>query len=77
MANNQGEKNNSEIGEYVEDIKNTNKRIKTVAEVTTGGLQNILKDSDIIVLQKNYDYLFWSILAAGAVLVSMNIVKKQ
>jgi len=77
MANNQGEKNISEIGEYVEDIKNTNKRIKTVAEVTTGGLQNILKDSDIIVLQKNYDYLFWSILAAGAVLVSMNIVKKQ
>jgi len=26
---------------------------------------------------KNYDYLFWSILAAGTVLVTMNIVKKQ
>ena len=77
MAEYQGEKNTSGIGEYVEDIKDTNTKIKTVAGVTTGGLQNILKDSDIVVLQKNYDYLFWSILAAGTVLVTMNIVKKE
>ena len=43
----------------------------------TKNIQIILKDSDIVVLQKNYNYLFWSILAAGTVLVSMNIVKKQ
>jgi hypothetical protein len=77
MAVSQGEQNNSGIDKYVQDIKETNKDIKTVAGVTTGGLQNILKDSDIVVLQKNYDYLFWSILAAGTVLVTMNIVKKQ
>jgi len=77
LANNQGEKNNSGINNYVQGIKDTNKEIKVVADTTTGGLQNILKDSDIIVLQKNYDYLFWSILAVGTVLVSMNIVKKQ
>ena len=41
------------------------------------GVDRILDDSDIVVLQKNYDYLFWSILAAGTVLVSMNIVKKM
>ena len=76
-ADNQGEINNSGIGEYVQDIKHTNVKIKNVAELTTGGIQNILKDSDIVVLQKNYDYLFWSILAIGTVLVSMNIVKKQ
>jgi len=76
-ANNQGKKNNSEIGKYVEYIKNTNQEIKNVAGVTTGGLQNILKDSDLIVLQKNYEYLFWSILAVGIVLISMTIVKKQ
>ena len=77
MANNQGEKNNSGIDEYVKGIKDTNAKIKQVAGITAGGLHNILKDSDIVVLQKNYDYLFWSILAAGTVLVSMNIVKKQ
>ena len=41
-----------------------------------GNIENILSDSDIVVLQKNYDYLFWSILATGTVVVAMNIVKK-
>jgi hypothetical protein len=77
MAENQGEKNDSGIDKYLQNIKDTNREIKSVVGATTGGLQNILKDSDIIVLQKNYDYLFWSILAVGTVLVSMNIVKKQ
>ena len=77
MANNQGQINNSGIDGYIEDIAKTNTQIKKVAGASAGGLQNILKDSDIVVLQKNYDYLFWSILAAGTVLISMNIVKKQ
>jgi hypothetical protein len=36
-------------------------------------IDKILQDSDIVVLQKNYDYLFWTILAAGSVVVAMNI----
>jgi len=40
---------------------------------TNDNLDRFLKDSDIVVLQKNYDYLFWSILAAGSVVVAMNI----
>jgi hypothetical protein len=63
------------IKQYLQDIKNTNKQSKLISDKLNGGLVNILNDSDIIVLQKNYDYLFWSILAAGTVLVSMNIVK--
>ena len=42
----------------------------------SSSIENILSDSDIVVLQKNYDYLFWSILATGTVVVAMNIVKK-
>jgi hypothetical protein len=38
-------------------------------------IDNILNDSDIVILQKNYNYLFWSILAAGTVLVSMNLAR--
>lgn len=60
------------VGEYLTDLKKTNKKIKNYKT----GINNILEDSDIIVLQKNYDYLFWSILAAGSILVAMNIVKK-
>lgn len=41
------------------------------------GIERIAKDSDIYVLQKNFEYLFWSILAAGSVIVAMNIAKKN
>jgi len=76
-AETQGEQNNVGIHNYMNDIKQTNIKSKKVAGETSGNIQNILEDSDIVVLQKNYDYLFWSILAAGTVLVTMNIAKKQ
>jgi hypothetical protein len=58
--------------DYVKDIGVTNKQITLFST----NMNRILDDSDIVVLQKNYDYLFWSILATGIVLISMNIVKK-
>jgi hypothetical protein len=76
-AEKQSTANNTGIDHYINNIKGTNKKISHVAGESNGNIQNILKDSDIVVLQKNYDYLFWSILAAGTVLVSMNIVKNQ
>ena len=75
MAEQQSYNNITGIDNYADNIKNTNKKIINVAGETSGNIQNILKDSDIVVLQKNYDYLFWSILAAGTVLVAMNIAK--
>jgi hypothetical protein len=71
--NSQSSKNMEGLGDYLKDYKNTNTTIKNF----NTNIENILNDSDITVLQKNYDYLFWSILAAGTVLVTMNIVKKQ
>jgi hypothetical protein len=40
------------------------------------GMSNVLETSDIVVLQRNYNYMFWSVLAVGLVLVSVNVVKK-
>jgi hypothetical protein len=39
-------------------------------------MDGIIRDSDITVLKENYNYLFWSILAVGTVLVTMNVTKK-
>ena len=39
-------------------------------------IQNILNDSDIVVLQKNYSYILWSILAIGVIVVTFKIMKK-
>jgi len=58
---------------YLNELNET----KHVIHKMKNGINNILNDSDIVVLQKNYSYLFWSILAVGAVLLSMNIVKNN
>jgi hypothetical protein len=58
---------------YLKELDVTNTKIKNFST----NIDRILDDSDIVVLQKNYDYLFWSILAVGSLLISMNIVKKN
>jgi uncharacterized membrane protein YfhO len=66
-------KNIGGLGDYLKDFEKTNNNIKNF----NTNIENILNDSDITVLQKNYDYLFWSILVTGTVLVTMNIAKKE
>lgn len=76
VLENQAQKNVTGIGNYLNQLKNTNSNISLTTEMNSGNLKNILSDSDIVVLQKNYSYLVWSILAAGTVLITMNITKK-
>ena len=64
--------NEQGVEEYLQDLGSNNDKI----DLFSTSIENILSDSDIVVLQKNYDYLFWSILATGTVVVAMNIVKK-
>jgi hypothetical protein len=60
------------LQDYLTDLQTTEKKIKGFPTM----MDNIVKESDIVVLQKNYEYLFWTILAAGGVLIAMNLVKK-
>jgi hypothetical protein len=60
------------IGKYLKEYKNANNKIKQFSS----GMDGIIRDSDITVLKENYNYYFWSILAVGTVLVTMNITKK-
>jgi hypothetical protein len=39
-------------------------------------LQGMLTDSDLIVLQENYSYILWSILAVGVLTVTLNTMNK-
>ncbi len=68
----QSDTNTDGIQLYLDNLNTINNKIHNFDT----NIENILNDSDIIVLQKNYNYLFWSILAAGSVLVAMNITKK-
>ena len=68
----QSQTNVNTLTNYVDDFKHTNKKIQNFDT----NVDNILKDSDMVVLQQNYNYLFWSIIAVTTVIVSMNIIKK-
>jgi len=71
QAQTQSQANVQGIQDYLQGLESTNGQINNFST----NVERILSDSDIVVLQKNYDYLFWSILATGTVLITMNIVK--
>jgi hypothetical protein len=75
---NQTVKNMNGLNNYVSNIIDTQQQIKEGFDSKNNdnnNVDNLLTDSDITVLQQNYDYLFWSILATGTVLVSMSVLK--
>jgi hypothetical protein len=75
-SNQQLDKNVSGLDNYIKDLKITNNSIVKVKENINNGLSNIVNESEIIVLQKNYNYMFWSIIATATLLITMNIVRK-
>jgi hypothetical protein len=65
-------KNMSGLNSYVDELVSTKKQIEGF---NSSNIDNLLKDSDITILQQNYNYLFWSILATGTILISINVLK--
>jgi hypothetical protein len=43
---------------------------------TMSDINGMLTDTDLIVLQENYSYIFWSILALGVLTITINTMKK-
>ena len=63
-----------QLGKYLTEYKITDKKLDSYNSSVNTNIQNILNDSDITVLQQNYKYMFWTTLAVGTVLLTMNIV---
>ena len=59
-------------GAYLVQLENTRKKIDNINKTAN----NIVNNSEIVVLQRNYEYLLWSILAIGTVLISVNVARK-
>jgi len=64
--------NTNSLVNYMNDMNNTKKNIEGFDTI----MDNMLKDSDITLLYHNYNYLFWSILAAGTAIISVNIANR-
>lgn len=71
LINKQSINNVNELNNFTNDIKDVNYKIKNFSS----DYSRIAEETDINVLQANYTYMMWSILAVGTVLVSMNVMK--
>jgi hypothetical protein len=50
--------------------------IEGMANLNMNDINGMLTDSDLRVLQENYGYIFWSILAVGLLTITMNTLKR-
>ena len=73
LVNSQSSTNMQSVDQYLIELNKVNKVLKQFKD---DNYNNILNDSDIVVLQESYNYMFWSILAVGCLLITMNIGKK-
>jgi len=54
-----------------------NNELKNYKVVSYQNINGMLNDTDTIVLQENYQYIFWSVLAIGLVIITMNNVRTK
>jgi hypothetical protein len=59
--------------DYINEIQSNEKKLSSIQNGGNTNLDNMIEDTDLIVLQENYKYLCWSILAAASVLVFVNV----
>ena len=64
---------NNPLNSIIKEIESTEKKISNIQSVKNTNLDNMLGDTDLIVLQENYKYLCWSILASASVLIYVNV----
>lgn len=72
LVDDQVSKNQLGLVDYSGQMIDTDKKIKSFPL----GANPIIEDSNIVLLQKNYEYLLWSSLAIGVVIVTMGYYRK-
>jgi preprotein translocase subunit Sss1 len=69
---NQANKDKLAIELFINDYKKVEREIKKV-----DSQEYMVADTDIKLLQENYNYYLWTILAIGFVIVGIHIIKKK
>jgi uncharacterized protein YPO0396 len=63
------------INEKINETK-YNDNIEGMQNIDMSDLDGMVADTDIRVLQENYNYILWSILAVGIVTITVNTINK-
>ena len=58
------------------NTKNISSYSMTEPMLNMQDLNAMINDSDLVVLQNNYQYILWSIIALGSVIITVNALKK-
>jgi len=69
--------NNNNIENNIYDNYKINNIIDYKESTDINNMTAVLNDTDMIVLQKNTSFLFWSILTVGVVLISINVINRN
>jgi hypothetical protein len=62
----------TENGFEMEEIE----RIEGMQNIDMSDVNGMLQDTDIRILQENYSYIFWSILAVGLLTITVDVMKR-
>jgi hypothetical protein len=74
LINSQSTVNRKSLDRYLLELEKTREDTSDFHDFNNNDV--MVNDSGIVVLQENYQYMFWSILAIAIVIVAMNVVKK-
>lgn len=70
LINRNNDNNGSKIEGKIES------KIEGMQNLSMNDVNGMLQETDLRVLQENYGYIFWSILAVGLLTVTVNVMKK-
>jgi hypothetical protein len=74
--NNQMSTDKNMLEQNLTKYRSLSKQYNEYNTIEVTNINGILSDSDITVLQENYSYLFWSILAVAVVVITINAIRK-
>lgn len=76
--------NSEQFKKYIDDYKNTNKRIiksqgiiEGMSNLNMNDVNGMLLDSNLRVVRNNYKYILWSILAIGLLTITVKALKNK
>jgi len=76
QLNDEMDKTKNELVKNMDKYKKINEDFSKESAIYAVNINGVLSETDQQVLEQNYNYMFWSILAIGIIIIIMNMKKK-
>lgn len=68
---------NTDIKQYIEEYDEIKKKLDTYSKSNNNNVSNILKESDLLVTNRNYVYFLYAILLLGVAIVALKVINNK